>query len=75
MRSRLNFAITLPPPPQKKRKKKEKKKSIRYSDYILPFELLFRDVNSLNFSRFDKDYVKSRLRDCAYSHFKQVHDF
>ena len=35
-------------------------------------ELLFRDVNSLNFSSFDEDCVKSRLRDCAYSSFKHV---
>ena len=63
MRSRfcvkgLNFAI-LP-------------KSIKYSDYLLRFELLFRDVNSLNFSSFNKECVKSRLQDCAYSSFKQV---
>ena len=54
----LNFAI-----PQK---------NIKYSDYLLPFELLFRDVNSLNFSSFDKECDKSRSRDCAYSSFKQV---
>ena len=54
----LNFAI----PP----------KNIKYSDYLLPFELLFGDVNSLNFSSFDKECVKCRLRDCAYSSFKQV---
>ena len=47
-------------------------KSIKYSDYLLLFELLFRDVNSLNFSSFDEDCVKSRLRDCAYSSFTQV---
>ena len=46
--------------------------SINYSDYLLHFELLFRDVNSLNFSSFDKECVKGRLRDCIYSAFKQV---
>ena len=46
--------------------------NIKYSDYLLPFELLFRDVNSLTFSYFDKEYVKIRLRDCAYSSIKQV---
>ena len=35
----LNLAI----PPQ----------NIKYSDYLLLFESLFRDVNSLNFSSFD----------------------
>ena len=38
----------------------------------MPLELLFRDVNSLNFSSFDKECVKCRLLDCAYSSFKQV---
>ena len=47
-------------------------KNIKYSDYLLPFELLFRDVDSLNFSSFDRECVKSRLQDCAYSSFKQV---
>ena len=36
------------------------------------FELLLRHVNSFNFSSFDRDCVKSRLRDCAYSCFKQA---
>ena len=55
----LNFAISSP-------------QNIKYSDYLLLFELLFRDVNSLNFSSFDKECVKSRLGDCAYSSLKQV---
>ena len=54
----LNFAI----PPR----------NITYSDYLLPLELLFRHVNSSNFSSFDKECVKNRLRDCAYPPFKQV---
>ena len=45
------------------------KVKLYYSSKI--FELLFRHVNSLNFSSFDKDCVKSRLWDCAYSSFKQ----
>ena len=38
----------------------------------MPFELLFRDVNSLIFSSFDKECIKDTLRDCASSPFKQV---
>lgn len=38
----------------------------------MPFELLCRDVNSINFSSFDKEYIKSRLRDFVYLSFKQV---
>ena len=51
------------PPPQKKNK---------YSDYVLPFKLLFRYINSLHFLNFNKKFVKSRLWDYAYSSFKQV---
>ena len=47
-------------------------RNIKYSDYLLPFELLFTDVNSLNFSSFDAECVKSRLRDFVCSTFKQV---
>ena len=29
-------------------------KNVKYSDYLIPFKLLFRDVNSLNFPDFDR---------------------
>ena len=32
-------------------------KSIKYPNFLLPFELLFSDTNSLNFSSFDKRCV------------------
>ena len=44
----------------------------------MPFESLFRDINSLKFNRlnsfssFVKECIKSRLWDCAYSSCKQV---
>ena len=46
---RLNFAIS--------------PKNIKYSDYLLLFRLLFRDVKIINY----KKNVNSRLRDYAYS--------
>ena len=49
----LNFAI----PP----------KNINYADYMIPFELLYRDVDSLEVSNLDKEFIKSRLRDSAFS--------
>ena len=49
----LNFAI----PP----------KNINYADFILPFELLYRDVDYLQVSNLDKDFIKNRLRDSAFS--------
>ena len=52
----LNFAI----PPN----------NINYADYMLPFELLYRDVDSLEVSNLDKEFIKSRLRDSAFSSYK-----
>ena len=54
----LNFAI----PP----------KAIEYSEFLLPFEMLFREITSFDIANFNKECVKSRLRDSAYSSFKQV---
>ena len=54
----LNFAI----PP----------KNINYADYMLPFELLYRNVDSLEVSNLDKDFIKSRLRDSAFSSYKDT---
>ena len=34
--------------------------------------MLFRDINSLGISNLNKECVKSRLRDSAYTSFKQV---
>ena len=48
----LNFAIS--------------PKDINHADYLLPFELLYRDTNSLRISNFDLDSIKARLRDSAY---------
>ena len=54
----LNFAI----PP----------KNINYADFMLPFELLYRDVDSLEVSNLDKEFIKSRLRDSAFSSYKDI---
>ena len=54
----LNF--TIPP------------KAIEYPEFLLPFEMLFREITSLDIGDFNKECVKSRLRDSAYSSFKQV---
>ena len=45
----LNFAI----PP----------KAIEYSELLLPFEMLFREITSSDIGDFNKECVKSRLRD------------
>ena len=55
---RLNFAI----PP----------KNINYVDFMLPFELLYRDVDSLKVSNLNKELIKSRLRDSAFSSYRTL---
>ena len=42
-------------------------KNINYADYMIPFELLYRDVDSLEVSNLDKEFIKSRLRDSTFS--------
>ena len=54
----LNFAI----PP----------KAIEYSEFLLPFKMLLREITSLDIGDFNKECIKSRLRNSAYSSFKQV---
>ena len=55
----LNFAI----PP----------KNINYVDYMLPFELLYRDVVFLEVSNLDKEFIKSSPRDSAFSSYKDTY--
>ena len=52
----LNFAI----PPDK----------LEYSNYILPFELLYRDIKDLDLPNEKTNFVKAKIKDCALSSFK-----
>ena len=54
----LNFAI----PP----------KNINYADYMIPFELLYRDVDSSESSNLVKEFIRSRLRDSTFSSYKDT---
>ena len=47
-------------------------KTIEYSEFLGPSEMLFRDINSLEVGNLDKECVKSRLRDFKQVSFKQV---
>ena len=47
-------------------------KNINYADYMLPFELLYRDVDFLEVANLDKEFIKSRLRDSAFSSYKDT---
>ena len=52
----LNFAI----PP----------KNVNYADYLLPFELLFRDIDLCHVPSYDKEFIRSKLRNCAFTYFR-----
>ena len=39
---------------------------------MIPFELLYRDADSLEVSHLDKEFIKSRLRDSAFSSYKDI---
>ena len=52
----LNFAI----PP----------KRLDYADHMLSFELLFRDINKSKIPDENKEFIKSRLKDSAYTSFR-----
>ena len=54
----LNFAI----PP----------KNLNYADYLLPFKLLFRDIDLLDIPRTDRDFIQGRLRDRAFTSYRNV---
>ena len=40
---------------------KKPPKAVEYSEFLLPLEMLFRDINSLEVSNLNKECVKSRL--------------
>ena len=52
----LNFAM----PPYK----------LEYSDYLLPFELLYQDIKGLDLPNEKTNFLKAKIQDCALSSFK-----
>ena len=44
--------------------------SLEYSEYLVDFELFFRDTLSLETSHLDRGLLKSRLKNLAFSSFK-----
>ena len=46
--------------------------NITYTDFTLSFEMLYRDVDSLEVSNLDKAFIKSILRDSAFSSYKDT---
>ena len=45
-------------------------KNINYTDFLLSFKLLYGDINCLRVTNFDKNFVKSRLKDCTFLSFR-----
>ena len=45
-------------------------KRLDYADHMLPFELLFRDINKSEMPNEDKEFIKSRLKDSAHTSFR-----
>lgn len=41
-----------------------------YSDHMLPLELLLNDINKNDIPNEDKEFMKTRLEDSAFSSFR-----
>ena len=44
-------------------------KTLEYADYLLPFELLYRDIYNLDITNEKKEVLKTRIKGCAFSSF------
>ena len=42
-------------------------KILEYADYLLPFELLYRDMHNIDITNEKKEISKTRIKDCAFS--------
>ena len=42
-------------------------KHLRYLDHMLPFKLLFRDINKIEMPNEDKVFMKSSVKDSAFT--------
>ena len=45
-------------------------KRLGYADHMLPFELLFRDINKNEMPNEDKEFIKTRLKDSPFTSFR-----
>ena len=43
---------------------------LEYSDYLLPFDLLYRDIKALDLRNEKTKFLKAKIKDCALSFFK-----
>lgn len=47
-------------------------KSLNYSDYLLPLELLHKDVNFLDIPGNDKEFTQRKLKDYAFASYRDT---
>ena len=45
-------------------------KNVNYADYLLPFELLFRDIDLCEVPNYDIEFIRSASRDFAFTYFR-----
>ena len=49
-------------------------KTLEYVDYLLPFELLYRDIHNVDITNEKKEVLKTRIKDCAFSSFNSYNE-
>ena len=49
-------------------------KALEYGDYLLPFELLYRDIHNLDITNEKNKVLKTRIKDCAFSLFNSYNE-
>ena len=49
-------------------------KTLEYADYVLPFELLYRDIDNLDITTEKEEVLKTRTKDCAFSLFNSYNE-
>ena len=49
-------------------------KTLEYADYLLPFELRYRDIQNLDITNEKKEVLKTRIKDCTFSSFNSYNE-
>ena len=49
-------------------------KTLAYADYLLPFELRYRDIQNLDITNEKKEVLKTRIKDCTFSSFNSYNE-
>ena len=44
-------------------------KTLEYADYLLPFELRYRNIHNVDITNGKKEVLKTRIKNCAFSSF------